>query len=153
MNNKTIGWYKQIRNVATKKINRSLNHKDYSFVPIDPRMKTDLFFQAVPLKPKKISYFLKASAPMPKYKLTIISDNPLIVNATCYRRATLDRKMRLHPNHELIIDSPMHDLGMADTEYAALAALGYDLNLEQLMIESGESLESARSLTRKRGTG
>lgn len=44
-------------------------------------------------------------------------------------------------------DSPIHDLGMTDTEYAALAAKGYDFNLERLMIAAGESLESARSLT------
>ncbi len=45
-------------------------------------------------------------------------------------------------------DSPIHDLGMTDTEYAALAAKGYEPNLEQIMIEAGESLESARKLTR-----
>jgi hypothetical protein len=45
-------------------------------------------------------------------------------------------------------DSPIHDLGMTDTEYAALAAKGYEPNLEQLMIEAGESLESARKPTR-----
>jgi hypothetical protein len=45
-------------------------------------------------------------------------------------------------------DSPIHDLGMTDTEYAALAAKGYDSNLERLMIEAGESLKSARKLTR-----
>ncbi len=37
---------------------------------------------------------------------------------------------------------------MTDTEYAALAAKGYEPNLEQIMIEAGESLESARTLTR-----
>ncbi len=37
---------------------------------------------------------------------------------------------------------------MTDTEYAALAAKGYEPNLEQIMIEAGESLESARKLTR-----
>ncbi len=43
---------------------------------------------------------------------------------------------------------PIHDLGMTDTEYAALAAKGYDLNLERMMIEAGEPPESARKLTR-----
>jgi len=44
--------------------------------------------------------------------------------------------------------SPIQNLGMTDTEYAALAAKGYDPNLEQLMIEAGESLEPARKLIR-----
>lgn len=43
---------------------------------------------------------------------------------------------------------PIHDLGMTDTEYAALAAKGYDPNLERTIVEAGESLESARKLTR-----
>lgn len=43
---------------------------------------------------------------------------------------------------------PIQDLGMTDTEYATLAALGYDPTLERMMIEAGESLESARKLTR-----
>jgi hypothetical protein len=45
-------------------------------------------------------------------------------------------------------DLPIDDLGMTDTEYAALAAKGYDLQLEQLIVEAGESPEEARKLTR-----
>jgi len=44
-------------------------------------------------------------------------------------------------------DLPIDDLGMTDTEYAALAAKGYDLQLEQLIVEAGESPEEARKLT------
>lgn len=43
---------------------------------------------------------------------------------------------------------PIQDLGMTDTEYAALAALGYDPALERMMIEAGSSHKDARSLTR-----
>jgi hypothetical protein len=39
-------------------------------------------------------------------------------------------------------------LGMTDIEYAALAAKGYDPNLERMMIEAGSLPESARKLTR-----
>jgi hypothetical protein len=45
-------------------------------------------------------------------------------------------------------DPFIHDLGISDTKYAALAAKGYDPNLEQLMIEAGESPQEARKLTR-----
>lgn len=43
---------------------------------------------------------------------------------------------------------PIHDLGMTDTEYAALAALGYDPTLERMIIEAGSSPKDARLLTR-----
>ncbi len=38
----------------------------------------------------------------------------------------------------------IHDLGMTDTEYAQLAAQGYDPNLELQLIELGESPHEAR---------
>jgi len=50
--------------------------------------------------------------------------------------------------------SPMtniHDLGMTDTEYAQLAAQGYDPNLELQLIELGESPHEARKLARTVG--
>lgn len=37
---------------------------------------------------------------------------------------------------------------MTDTEYAALAAKGYEPNLERMMIEADESAEEARKVTR-----
>lgn len=40
----------------------------------------------------------------------------------------------------------IHDLDMTDTEYAKLAAQGYDPNLEHQLIELGESLDEARKL-------
>lgn len=43
---------------------------------------------------------------------------------------------------------PIQDLGMTDTEYATLAALGYDPKLESMMIEAGSSPKDARLLTR-----
>ncbi len=43
---------------------------------------------------------------------------------------------------------PIHDLGMTDTEYATLAAFGYDPTLERMMIEAGSSPKEARLLTR-----
>ena len=42
----------------------------------------------------------------------------------------------------------IHDLGMTDTEYAQLAAQGYDPNLEHQLIELGSSPEEARKLAR-----
>lgn len=48
----------------------------------------------------------------------------------------------------IMTNPPIQDLGMTDTEYAALTAKGYDPNLEQMMIEAGFSPEEARSLTR-----
>ncbi len=45
-------------------------------------------------------------------------------------------------------NSPIQDLGMTDTEYAALTALGYDPALERMMIEAGCSPKDARLLTR-----
>ena len=42
----------------------------------------------------------------------------------------------------------IHNLGMTDTEYAQLAAQGYDPNLERQLIELGENLDEARKLTR-----
>jgi hypothetical protein len=44
--------------------------------------------------------------------------------------------------------SEIRNLGMTDTEYAALAGKGYDPQLEQLMIQVGKSPEQARKLTR-----
>lgn len=41
----------------------------------------------------------------------------------------------------------IHNLGMTDTEYAALVAKGYDPNLELELIELGESPAIARKLT------
>jgi hypothetical protein len=41
----------------------------------------------------------------------------------------------------------IHNLNLTDTEYAALVARGYDPNLEYLMIQAGESPQSARKLT------
>lgn len=45
-------------------------------------------------------------------------------------------------------DAPIHNLGMIDTEYAALVAKGYDPHLEQLMTEVGVPPDEARNLTR-----
>ena len=45
-------------------------------------------------------------------------------------------------------DPPIHDLDMTDTEYAALASIGYDPHLEQLMVEVDVPPDEARSLTR-----
>ena len=42
----------------------------------------------------------------------------------------------------------IHDLGMTDTEYAQLAAQGYDPNLELQLIELGESPDQARKFAR-----
>lgn len=42
----------------------------------------------------------------------------------------------------------IHDLNMTDTEYAQLAAQGYDPKLERQIIELGENLEEARKLAR-----
>ena len=42
----------------------------------------------------------------------------------------------------------IHNLGITDTEYAQLAAQGYDPNLEHQLIELGESLDQARKLAR-----
>ncbi|MDZ7955673.1 hypothetical protein [Nostoc sp. DedQUE09] len=36
-----------------------------------------------------------------------------------------------------------HNLGMTDTKYAQLLAQGYDPNLEQQLVELGESLDQA----------
>ena len=41
----------------------------------------------------------------------------------------------------------INDLGMTDTEYAQLAAQGYDPNLELQLIELGESPHEARKLS------
>ncbi len=40
----------------------------------------------------------------------------------------------------------IHDLNLTDTEYAALAARGYDSHLEYLMMEAGTPPEEARKL-------
>lgn len=45
-------------------------------------------------------------------------------------------------------DPQIHNLGITDTDYAALAAKGYDPHLEQLMIEVDIPPDEARSLTR-----
>ncbi|HEY9874426.1 MAG TPA: hypothetical protein V6D12_13380 [Candidatus Obscuribacterales bacterium] len=45
-------------------------------------------------------------------------------------------------------EPPIHDLGMSDTDYAALVAKGYNPDLERQMIEVGESPDQARNLTR-----
>ncbi|MBW4558208.1 MAG: hypothetical protein KME59_20205 [Trichormus sp. ATA11-4-KO1] len=42
----------------------------------------------------------------------------------------------------------IHNLGMTDTEYAKLIAQGYHPNLEQQLLELGESLDQARKLAR-----
>jgi hypothetical protein len=42
----------------------------------------------------------------------------------------------------------IHNLGMTDTEYAQLAAQGYDPNLEHQLVELGESLDQVRKLAR-----
>ena len=42
----------------------------------------------------------------------------------------------------------IHHLDMTDTEYAQLAAQGYDPNLERQLIELGESPDEARKLAR-----
>lgn len=42
----------------------------------------------------------------------------------------------------------IHHLNLTDTEYAALAAQGYDPHLEQLMIQVGKDPDEARKLTR-----
>lgn len=47
-----------------------------------------------------------------------------------------------------MINPPIQDLGMTDTEYATFAALGYDPNLERMMNEAGSSPKDARLLTR-----
>ncbi len=56
--------------------------------------------------------------------------------------------MQSRPNHEHLTDSPIHRLGMTDTEYATLADGGYDPTLERMMIEAGSSPKDARLLTR-----
>ena len=43
---------------------------------------------------------------------------------------------------------PIQDLGMTDTEYAALIAKGYEPVLESQLISIGEDPEQARKLTR-----
>jgi hypothetical protein len=45
-------------------------------------------------------------------------------------------------------NSLIHDLGMTDTEYAALAAKGYEPVLEHQLIAIGEDPEQARNLTK-----
>ena len=45
-------------------------------------------------------------------------------------------------------DPPIQDLGMTDTEYATLAAKGYDPALERQLTEAGEDPDQARKLTR-----
>jgi hypothetical protein len=42
----------------------------------------------------------------------------------------------------------IHDLNLTDTEYAQLAAQGYDSDLERQLIELGENLDEARKLAR-----
>ncbi|MTJ14781.1 hypothetical protein FJR11_19815 [Anabaena sp. UHCC 0187] len=42
----------------------------------------------------------------------------------------------------------IHNLNITDTEYAELAAQGYDPNLELELIELGEPQQQARKLTR-----
>ena len=42
----------------------------------------------------------------------------------------------------------LYDLNITDTEYAQLAAQGYDSNLELQLIKLGETQEEARTLTR-----
>ena len=44
-------------------------------------------------------------------------------------------------------DPPIQDLGMTDTEYATLAAQGYDPALERQLTEAGEDPDRARKLT------
>ncbi len=44
-------------------------------------------------------------------------------------------------------DPPIYDLGMTDTEYAALSAKGYNPALERQLIEAGEDSDQARKLT------
>jgi hypothetical protein len=41
----------------------------------------------------------------------------------------------------------IHTDYLTDTEYAALAARGYDPHIEYMMIQAGESPQSARKLT------
>lgn len=43
---------------------------------------------------------------------------------------------------------PIQDLGMTDTEYAALVAKGYESVLERQLIALGEDPNQARKLTR-----
>ena len=45
-------------------------------------------------------------------------------------------------------DPPIHDLEMTDIEYAALASIGYEPHLEQLMMEVDVPPDEARNLTR-----
>ncbi|HEY9740612.1 MAG TPA: hypothetical protein V6C90_09000 [Coleofasciculaceae cyanobacterium] len=45
----------------------------------------------------------------------------------------------------------IHDLGMVDTEYAALVAKGYEPVLEHQLIALGEEPDRARKLTRLAG--
>ncbi len=45
----------------------------------------------------------------------------------------------------------IHDLGMSDTEYAALSAKGYEPVLEHQLITIGEDPEQARNLTKLAG--
>lgn len=56
--------------------------------------------------------------------------------------------MQSRPNRERLTDLSIHDLGMTDTEYAALADSGYDPTLERMMIEASSSPKDARLLTR-----
>ena len=45
-------------------------------------------------------------------------------------------------------ETMLYDLNITDTEYAQLAAQGYDSNLELQLIKLGETQEEARKLTR-----
>jgi hypothetical protein len=48
-------------------------------------------------------------------------------------------------------DPLIHDLGMTDTEYAALAAKGYEPALEHQLIAIGSETDQARKLTKLAG--
>jgi hypothetical protein len=48
----------------------------------------------------------------------------------------------------MMSEPQIHDLGMTDTEYAALAAKGYQPLLEHQLIALGEAPSQARKLTK-----
>lgn len=47
-----------------------------------------------------------------------------------------------------MIDLPVEDLGLTDTEYAQLLAQGYDPELERQLVALGEQPSIARKMTR-----
>lgn len=62
--------------------------------------------------------------------------------------AIAHQRHRLPASTKFLRETMIHRLNMTDTEYAQLAAQGYDPNLELQLIELGETQQQARKLTR-----